>query len=441
MKKKTKCKASGWGFLFVGIGLLLLGIFIGMTIVPRRPLEDRVDALKIFKQNAAKKPSVGENSKTGSFYSQKYVDTRGVSVPTKFMGDGSYEELSLLERLRYLELKVNAQTNWIRNPRIGSTPTKICNGSKDIDQMRVCLDIVPKNNCVVYDLGIREQPQFGMFFEQEWGCEVHAFDPSPITVAYMKDLTRYNSQIISTLKNYTFHPIGASGIDGDLKLYEYSWGQISSIMYPYYADLDNCSVRQEGPSDDEKKFGILDCKAVIPDQKTFKVPVRTLQTMLSTLGHKRIDVLKIDIEGSEYAFLEEAFDTLGCLPVNQIILEFHHHSVDPRYGGGAEPVINALVVQMQACGLDLFHVRDENGGHADTHKWCFHIHYSAPIFILRFEQRASCCKYREKKQNGNKNNALSGVYFEHLTLAVCFFFADFSPHFMKCCKFLPEISF
>jgi hypothetical protein len=36
--------------------------------------------------------------------------------------------------------------------------------------------------------------------------------------------------------------------------------------------------------------------------------------------------------GSEYAFLEHAFDTLGCLPCDQLTVEWHHFPLDPRYG-------------------------------------------------------------------------------------------------------------
>jgi hypothetical protein len=68
------------------------------------------------------------------------------------------------------------------------------------------------------------------------------------------------------------------------------------------------------------------------------------------LGHTHIDVLKLDVEGSEYHFLEEVFDTMGCPPVNVIAAEFHHHTIDPRYGGGSAPVIGNIATMLEACG-------------------------------------------------------------------------------------------
>ena len=34
-------------------------------------------------------------------------------------------------------------------------------------------------------------------------------------------------------------------------------------------------------------------------------------------GHSHIDILKIDVEGSEYVLLEQLFDTYGCPPIDQ----------------------------------------------------------------------------------------------------------------------------
>jgi hypothetical protein len=40
--------------------------------------------------------------------------------------------------------------------------------------------------CIVYDYGIRREPDFGVQFARA-GCQVYAFDPSPTTREYMKN--------------------------------------------------------------------------------------------------------------------------------------------------------------------------------------------------------------------------------------------------------------
>jgi len=306
---------------------------------------------------------------SGAVDAGKYVEFTSARRPTKLLSDGNLGPLSVAERLRLLELKVASSINWMSNPRLGSMETVKCQSMKKFGDINVCLDRIRKNDCIVYDFGLRKEPDLGFFFAEEYGCEVHGFDPSPISVEYFEK----NKDKVDALKKYHFHPVGASGTDGDLTLFEYNWGQVSSVQYPYHLDRDQCKDRDSGPSEEEKRFGSKICQSVKPSefQKPFKLAVRTLWTIMKSLGHTHLDLLKIDVEGSEYQFLEEAFDTLGCLPVEQIAMEFHHHSLDPRYGGGSSPNVNGIALQMQACGHDLFFVRDRDGGHCDGHKWWF----------------------------------------------------------------------
>lgn len=76
----------------------------------------------------------------------------------------------------------------------------------------------------------------------------------------------------------------------------------------------------------------------------------------------------VTVEGSEYAFLENAIDTGDCALVNQITLEWHHYEFDNRYGGGSSPHINAIVAMLRRCGLQQFHVYDPRGGWPNTDK-------------------------------------------------------------------------
>ena len=54
---------------------------------------------------------------------------------------------------------------------------------------------------------------------------------------------------------------------------------------------------------------------------------------MAELGHAYIDILKLDVEGSEYGFLEAALDQFDCPPVEQMNIEWHHVVFDKRYGG------------------------------------------------------------------------------------------------------------
>ena len=176
-----------------------------------------------------------------------------------------------------------------------------------------------------------------------FGCEVHAFDPSPVSIKWWNS---NHARHLRSLPNYHFHPYGAGGVDGEVILNEYNWDQVSIMRYPSI-HLD-CNEGKDSPH----------CGVKFQESQQFQLPVKTLPTIRRELGHegRTIDILKIDVEGSEYSFMENMFDTQGGCPhyVNQLTLEWHHMPWDARYGEGSSPSINALATLMHACGLKMF---------------------------------------------------------------------------------------
>jgi len=98
-------------------------------------------------------------------------------------------------------------------------------------------------------------------------------------------------------------------------------------------------------------------------QGHIKLPVKTLSTILKELGHERIDVLKVDVEGSEFQFFEEIIDNNLCDSFDQLAVEWHHYDFDPRYGGGASPHLNMYYsIFAKKCGLEQFFCHDTSSG-------------------------------------------------------------------------------
>jgi hypothetical protein len=64
--------------------------------------------------------------------------------------------------------------------------------------------------------------------------------------------------------------------------------------------------------------------------------VQRLSTIMTTLGHDRVDVLKLDVEGAEYAVIDDLL--ASEIPIGQIAVEFHHRSL----GLGVEPTRAAI---------------------------------------------------------------------------------------------------
>lgn len=140
---------------------------------------------------------------------------------------------------------------------------------------------------VVYSFGIGEDLSFDLAMIERFGVVVHAFDPTPRAIAWAR----------------------AQALPPGLVLHE--WG---------LADYDG--VAHFTPPEDPSHVShtLLPRESARP---AVDVPVRRLETIARELGHQRVDVLKMDVEGAEYGVIDALKD--APLPVDQILLEFHHH--------------------------------------------------------------------------------------------------------------------
>lgn len=158
------------------------------------------------------------------------------------------------------------------------------------------------SNSVVYSLGIGHNIEFDIGLIEQFGCEIHAFDPTPFTLQWLSTQ--------SPPAGFHFHPWAISGHDGLLTLYPRvkKDGTMSKTMYT------------QVPEESSRGHGL-------------NVPVLTIASAMDRLGHRHIDLLKMDIEGAEY----EVIDTLPA-PPGQLLVEFHH-----RFPGiGIQKTVRAI---------------------------------------------------------------------------------------------------
>lgn len=303
----------------------------------------------------------------------------------------SWELKALEDRIHYLETKLNSYLAFDSDPFLRlKTPAKCqqlrkikdlaCTKKEQmtpngcaLDNQSVCLDNFPaappsllsggstssdssgRADCIVYDFGIRESPEYGLaFLKEPFGCEVVGFDPSPISVKWWENKkTEIQAQAQQHRGSYQFQPVGASGTDGTLTLREYDWDQVSILELPQ---------RVVNPADCNSSGG---CKYHFhKKQAQHEIPVVTLATAMERLGHadKRITLLKLDVEGSEYMFLERMIDDLSCRQVDQLTLEWHHYDYDTRYGVTSNPQLNVMVALLKdRCGLEQYWAHESTG--------------------------------------------------------------------------------
>ena len=143
------------------------------------------------------------------------------------------------------------------------------------------------SNSIIYSIGVGQDISFDLCMITRCGSTVHAFDPTPRVKDWL-DTQSLPAQ-------FKFHPVGIADFDGNARFY-----------LP--------------PKSEYISHSIVHAKQYSPE--TISVPVIRLATAMRELGHKRIDVLKMDVEGAEYSILPDIVH--ADIRVGQLLIEFHH---------------------------------------------------------------------------------------------------------------------
>ena len=159
---------------------------------------------------------------------------------------------------------------------------------------------------VIYCVGCGENISFDMALMKYLGCEIHAFDPTPKSIRYLRSLV--------LPKEYVFFEIGLAHFDG-----------IAKFNPPLNHDHVSHTL----------------CDRPATTDRAISVPMKRLKTIMQELGHGRIDLLKIDIEGAEYGVIDDLVK--NDIPVGQICVEFHHF-LD---GHNIETTLRAIIQLIQ----------------------------------------------------------------------------------------------
>ena len=147
-------------------------------------------------------------------------------------------------------------------------------------------------NSIVYSLGVGDDISFDLSLIEKYGVSVYAFDPTPKSVQWVK------SQQLP--KEFNFYESAVLDYDGVAKFYP-----------PNDPDWVSYTIS-------EHEYATAD-RAIIAS-------VRRLSSIMHELGHERIDLLKMDIEGAEYAVLRDMIRS--GIQVSQLAVEFHHRFQD-----------------------------------------------------------------------------------------------------------------
>lgn len=138
---------------------------------------------------------------------------------------------------------------------------------------------------VAYSFGVGTDISFDCALIDRFDIVVHAFDPTPRCIQWIRS-ARLPAQL-------RFYPIGLSNVDGRAR-----------FKPPAREQHVSYALNRDAADDDD-----VVCE------------VQRLETIARRLGHTRIDLLKIDIEGEEYAVISDICAT--SVAIGQLLVEFH----------------------------------------------------------------------------------------------------------------------
>jgi FkbM family methyltransferase len=169
------------------------------------------------------------------------------------------------------------------------------------------------SNIIIYSFGVGTDISFDLSLANNFRCDVYAFDPTPRSIEWMK------KQKLPS--NFVFCEYGVAAEDGEILFYP-----------PLNSNHVSFSINNANDS-----------------SKGLRLPVYRLASIMKMLGHRKIDILKMDIEGSEYGVIQDIIES--NISITQIMVEFHH-----RFDDTNVRKTKRAISSLQGIGYKIFYI-------------------------------------------------------------------------------------
>ncbi len=182
-----------------------------------------------------------------------------------------------------------------------------------------CPDYLDENS-IVYSLGVGDSIEFDNGIIQAHGCLVHAFDPTPFSINWISNQ--------NTSFKLSFHPWAVSDGDGKMRMRqrENKKGRKSNVMWTEISSHSNFN-------------------------DSIEVPVFSVLSIMRKLNHSSINLIKIDIEGTEYQVIDHMIEN-KIFP-KQILVEYHH-----RFNDKDKKMTQNSLNNLRGSGYQIFSVSE-----------------------------------------------------------------------------------
>ena len=176
----------------------------------------------------------------------------------------------------------------------------------------ICPDLLNETGAIVYSVGLGHDISFDLSLAEATKCRIFGFDPTPKARKWIEQQQLPPS--------FQYIPVGLAERDGFL-----------DFGVPSQPSFDDFTLVRGHTG------------------QTVTCEVAKLSTLAHRLGHTKIDLLKMDIEGAEYRVIDDICD--GSLLPGQLLIEFHH-----RIDGAQISDTRRSIARLRGVGYQLFNV-------------------------------------------------------------------------------------
>lgn len=169
---------------------------------------------------------------------------------------------------------------------------------------------------IVFSFGLGEDISFDTGMMEKYNSKVYGFDPTPKSIKYVESMN----------------------LDGKFSL------------FPYALSDENGTLIFNLPENEEHVSGSLES---IASHKNIEVVCKNIKTICEELDIQNIDILKMDIEGSEYKVIKNLIES-GIFP-KQILVEYHHF-----FDSFTKKDTLQSIALLRDNGYELFHIDGYN---------------------------------------------------------------------------------
>jgi FkbM family methyltransferase len=192
--------------------------------------------------------------------------------------------------------------------------------------------VVPVNRMtdtsICYSIGAGEDVSFDVDLINGFGCDVFIFDPTPRAQAHITTL----KEGISRGKKTTVNSV----------LYDLDKDLLPKIrFFPYGIWSESEIKRFYAPRNPEHvSHSIHNLKET---ENGFEAQCLTIQDAMRLLGHHKIDLLKMDIEGAEYEVIDSILN--HQIEVGILLVEFHAR--DEQWNGDFTQIVDSSMDKLR----------------------------------------------------------------------------------------------